>query len=173
MLRARIQRHLAAAGLSLVTGTAAIGIAVVGVGPLGEVAASVRGAGVSLGRSVLSVVVPDAQQTPAEPPAQSSPRPDDGGMAQPLQPAAKRPAKQAPAPAPAVKDTTPQRDREQTDLPVPPITRSPETNPVADVDELVVAPAPQTQASQAAEPEAPRLPASAPDAEGLAGDTLR
>lgn len=172
MSRARIQRHLAAAGLSLVTGTAAIGIAMVGVGPLGEVAASVRGAGVSLGRSVLSVVVPDAQQTPADPSAQASPRPDDDRSVK-SQPAAERPAREALPSAPVVKDTTPPRDRDQTDLPVPPITRSPGTGPVADVDELVVAPAPHTQASQDAGDGEPRLPASAPDAGGLAGDTLR
>lgn len=166
MSRARIQRHLAAAGLSLVTGTAAIGIAIAGVGPLGEVAASVRGAGISLGRSVLSVVVPDPGATPESAPAQASPSPE--GADEQTRPVP--PAKSAPRPAPAVpqvRDTTPPGDRDQTDLPVPPIDPSPGGDaPVADVDELVTAPASQTQVSQ--EGSDPGL-----DAGGLVDDTLR
>lgn len=71
MLPGWVQRHLAAAGLSLVTGAAAIGLAVVGVGPLGQVAASVHGAGAALSRGVLSVVMPaDPVEQEAEPAAQ-------------------------------------------------------------------------------------------------------
>lgn len=65
MAPARTQRILAAAGLSLVTGTAAIGLAIVGVGPLGQVAASVRDTGVAVSRGVLSVVMPDDEPPPA------------------------------------------------------------------------------------------------------------
>lgn len=65
MTRARTQRILAAAGLSVVTGTAAIGLAIVGVGPLGQVAASVRDTGVAVSRGVLSVVMPDDDPPPA------------------------------------------------------------------------------------------------------------
>lgn len=65
MARARTQRILAAAGLSVVTGTAAIGLAIVGVGPLGQVAASVRDTGVAVSRGVLSVVMPDDDPPPA------------------------------------------------------------------------------------------------------------
>lgn len=163
MPRARFQRHLAAAGLSLVTGTAAIGIAIAGVGPLGQVAASVRGAGVSLGRSVLSVVVPESGETPRSAPAQASPEPDRPRPRPPAQ------AKQAsPRSAPDVRDTAPSRDADGKDLPVPPIGSAPDPDggPVAEVDELVTAPAPQTQASQEASE-------GDLDVRGLAGDTLR
>jgi len=70
-----VQRHLAVAGLSLVTGAAAIGLAVVGVGPLGQVAASVHGAGAALSRGVLSVVMPmDPPAQDAEPAAEERER---------------------------------------------------------------------------------------------------
>jgi hypothetical protein len=169
MSRARIQRHLAAAGLSLVTGTAAIGIAIAGVGPLGEVAASVRGAGISLGRSVLSVVVPETADTPDSAPAQASPSPEaakaHGGPA----PAARTAPRSAPH-VPPVQDTAAPRGGDQSDLPVPPIGPSPADDgaPVAEVDELVTAPAPQAQASQGGD-----APPDAPVLRGLAGDTLR
>jgi len=64
--RLRTQRALAAAGLSLVTGTAAIGLAIAGVGPLGEVAASVRAAGAAVSRGVLSVVLADPPESSIE-----------------------------------------------------------------------------------------------------------
>lgn len=72
MARAWTQRTLAAAGLSLVTGIAAVALAVVGVGPLGQVAASVRDTGAAISRGVLSVVMPDADEAPAEQVVQDS-----------------------------------------------------------------------------------------------------
>lgn len=66
MARARAQRILAAAGLSAVTGTAAIAMAIVGVGPLGQVAASVRDTGAAVSRGVLSVVMPDEDSPAAD-----------------------------------------------------------------------------------------------------------
>lgn len=166
MLRARFQRHLAAAGLSLVTGTAAIGIAIAGVGPLGQVAASVRGAGVSLGRSVLSVVVPESGETPRSAPAQASPEPDRPRPRPPAY-AKQSPPRSAPD-VPDVQDTPSSRDGDGTALPVPPIGSAPDPDdgPVAEVDELVHAPAPQAQASQEASEDDV-------DVRGLAGDTLR
>jgi hypothetical protein len=165
MSRARIQRHLAAAGLSLVTGTAAIGIAIAGVGPLGEVAASVRGAGISFGRSVLSVVVPESTVTPQGAPAQASPSPDDAGPPARRAPAAQTAPRSAPE-VPPVHDTAPPRDGGATDLPVPPISDPDRDPPVAEVDELVSAPAPQTQVSHDA-------PGPAVGDGGLLGDALR
>lgn len=69
MVRAGLQRTLAAAGLSLVTGSAAVGLAIVGVGPLGEVAAGVRGAGAAASRGVLSVVMPEQAPVESQPEA--------------------------------------------------------------------------------------------------------
>lgn len=57
MNRARMQRAAAALGLALVTGVAAVGIGHAAVDPLGDMAASVRGFGVGVGRAVLSVAV--------------------------------------------------------------------------------------------------------------------
>ena len=94
MLPGWVQRHLAAAGLSLVTGAAAIGLAVVGVGPLGQVAASVHGAGAALSRGVLSVVMPmDPPKRDAEPAAEEPARaPEAVPVDQPARPRAEPPA---------------------------------------------------------------------------------